>query len=130
MFAWPPWMRTSSGYFRAGSKPGGSATKLWTRRPFAFVNQNSSSGFQSSAAAAEAAKSVSRVFVLAAGSTRTISAGSVALPHARDDHGRGGALRRRRCAPNAPRLSSTGATGPPATGTEYRRTKPASSAVR
>ena len=43
---------------RAGSKPGGSAMKLWTRRPLPFVNQNSWSGAQSRAAAASALKAV------------------------------------------------------------------------
>ena len=67
--------------------------------------------------------------VLAVGSTRTISTGSVALPHPATMTG-AAAPSGDSIAPNAPRDSRTGVTGPPFAGTEYRRTNPASSAVR
>ena len=37
----PPWISTNSGYFFAGSKPGGSAIMLWMRAPRFALNQNS-----------------------------------------------------------------------------------------
>ena len=51
MLCGPPWISTNSGYFFAGSKPGGSATMLWIRRRAREVNQNSCTGCQSIAAA-------------------------------------------------------------------------------
>jgi hypothetical protein len=80
MFAWPPWMRTKSGYFLAGSKPGGSTTKLCTDLPLSFVNENSCRGCQSSFDAASVVKLVRADCFLRAGSMRTISAGRIALP--------------------------------------------------
>src|SRR6188768_1675110 len=129
MFAWPPWMRTNSGYFFAGSNDCGSATKLCTRRPWALVNQNSSSGGQSRAEARAVLTEVSGLCVLATGSMRTISVGLVDDPQpaittgAAADVGTWIPL-------TTPRDSRTGVTAPPRSGIVYRRTNPESSAVR
>jgi hypothetical protein len=122
-------MRTSSGYFFAGSKPGGRATKLWRRRPRAFTNQNSSSGAQSRAAARAVLKRVIGSCFRAARSMRTISDGLVADPQLAIRYGAPASSGARR-PEYAPRDASAGATSPPRAGTEKTFTKPESSAVR
>ena len=130
MFACPPWMRTSSGYLRAGSKRGGRATKLCTSRPLSLVNENSWSGAQSSFAAASALKVVKGDGRPVAASTRTISAGRVAVPQLATITGGFAAVPATSMAPYAPLASPTGVTVPPFAGTVKSRTNPRSSAVR
>src|SRR5512139_3398311 len=75
----PPWMTTNSGYFFFGSNAGGLITKLWICLPRLDVNQNSSAGSMSIAAARSVLKFVSACHFPDDRSTRPISCGCDAL---------------------------------------------------
>src|ERR1700760_437278 len=79
MLAAPPWMNTSSGYFFAGSKPGGRKIMLWILRPPALVKSKWIGGAQSRVAARAVSTLVRFAWVFAAGSILTISCGLTEL---------------------------------------------------
>src|ERR1051326_1086420 len=130
MFAAPPCISTSSGYFFVSSKAGGSTSMLWIFFPRLDVNQKCTGGSQSTGAAASTSNDVRLANVFAAGSMRTTSAGLIDEPQRAsrivDD-----ALAGMTKSVTTPRCGSNSSdTGPPLDATEYTFSSPASSAVK
>ncbi len=113
---------------RAGSKPAGSATKLWMRAPRELLNQNSWTGCQSMAAARSVLNDDSTMRAPLAASIRTSSGGFTALSHVP------ASVVPRRAPSSAPIVPAvsvpTSRTAPPAIGIAKSFCRPCSSASR